>query len=87
MLATTPGASVARIEYTVIERRLMAVLADGRPHPVGELMACLHDDLGCPRNVAPHITRLRRKVRQRRQVIHCERAGDSAVYILLALPE
>ncbi len=58
--------------YTPTERRLLALLADGRPHSRAELHACLDDDLAAPRAIQFHVSRLRGKLRPAKQTVVCE---------------
>jgi hypothetical protein len=58
-------------DYTPTQRKILAVLSDRRPHSPAELFACLPDDLGSVRNIRPHLTRLRSKLRPRRDIV-CE---------------
>jgi hypothetical protein len=48
--------------FTATEARMLAVLGDGRAHAVGELLACLPDDLGTPQNVRVHVCAIRRRL-------------------------
>ncbi len=48
--------------FTPVQIKMMAVLADGRPHPIAELHACLADELGPMDNVYAHITGIRKKI-------------------------
>jgi DNA-binding CsgD family transcriptional regulator len=66
--------------YTPTQRKILAVLSDGRPHSREELFACLPDDLGSVSNVRAHLSILRRKLRGR--LIVCELHGRAAFYRL-----
>jgi hypothetical protein len=48
--------------FTPVERKMLAVLGDGRPHARPELHACLYDDLGTAANIRWHVMNLRRKL-------------------------
>lgn len=72
--------------YTPTQRRILAVLSDGRPHPYGDLIACLYDDQGTAANVQPHITYLRRKLKPLGQTILGVRVRGRHCYRLIALP-
>lgn len=50
-------------DFTPTQRRMLAVLRDGRDHTTAELAACLDDEQTGPRAVAVHLTHLRRKLR------------------------
>lgn len=50
-------------QYTPTERRMLAVLSDGRPHTTEELMACLYDELSERSAVKAMVFKLRRKLR------------------------
>lgn len=63
------GTAVA--EFTPTEQRMLALLADGQPHPRSMLRACLYDDAGAVSNIQPHLSRIRRKLRRRGEGIVC----------------
>ena len=58
--------------FTPTERAMLAVLSDGRPHPRGDLEACLPDALGSPANIHPHLTAIRKVLRPLGQDIICQ---------------
>ena len=60
------------MSWTLTEKKMLDVLRDGRPHSRQELHGCLHDDLGPLRNINQHISNLRRKIRERGEMIVCE---------------
>lgn len=69
--------------FTPTQRRLLQVLADGKPHTAAELFACLPDDLGEVTNVRSHLTELRKRLRGKGQEIACELVGRQAFYTLV----
>ena len=70
--------------WTPTQARLMEVLGDGEPHPRDELVACLEDEMSEWRNVAPHLTYLRKKLRPEQDVI-CQVVNRAFMYRLIAL--
>ena len=60
------------MDPTPTERRILALLADGRAHTRAELLALLSDDLGAPSNVRAHVSNLRRRLRPKGEEIVCE---------------
>lgn len=66
--------------FTPTERRILALLADGRPHPRRAIHRLLPDDLGPLSNVQPHISNLRAKLRDRGETIVCELARGYIAY-------
>ena len=66
------GNGTTSVHFTATEARMMGVLADGRSHHRSELQKCLFDDLGSPRNVHPHLSSIRKKLKARGEGILCE---------------
>jgi hypothetical protein len=58
--------------YTPVERRMLQLLADGKPHCQDEVKACLHDEQASLSNVRAHICRLRKKLVPLKQTIRTE---------------
>lgn len=59
------------VQYTPIERRILDVLADGKPHSVDELRKCLDDDLAGETALMFHIFRIRKKLKPYGQYVRC----------------
>jgi DNA-binding response OmpR family regulator len=57
--------------FTRTEKRLLAVLSDGKAHPRHELMACLNDELSERVVLRVHFSQLRKKLRPLGQDILC----------------
>lgn len=70
-------------ELTPTQRKLLRVLHDRRAHSAHELFRCLPDDLGAVSNVQPHLSRLRRVLRDRGQEIRCEQVNGRVTYRLI----
>jgi len=70
MITTEPRMNLS--EFTPVQRRMLEVLADGRPHTPLELHACLVDELGPVSNIKFHLTTIRKKLRPRGEDIICE---------------
>jgi hypothetical protein len=58
--------------FTPIQQCLLAVLSDGGPHEPVELLDCLGDPESGVKNLWPHLTYLRRKLRPSGEDIVCE---------------
>jgi hypothetical protein len=71
---------MATSAYTPTQRRMLRLLADGRPHPRAELKACLVDELGDWNNVQFHISRIRKRLRPKGQDILCVVANQQISY-------
>lgn len=59
-------------DFTPVQRKMLAVLSDGRPHKKTELHRCLYDELGESDNVFFHLSRMRKHLRPAGQDIICE---------------
>jgi hypothetical protein len=70
--------------WTPTQARIMEVLGDGKPHARDELVACLEDEMSEWRNVAPHLTAVRKKLRPSRDVI-CQVVNRAFMYRLVGL--
>ena len=57
--------------FTETEKKILLVLADGRPHRAEELMKCLTDELAEKYALWQHISRLRKKINPLGQDIVC----------------
>lgn len=74
--------------YTPTQRRILALLADGRPHPRQELLACLPDaELGSLATVRVHVCLLRRRLRASGEDILCVLHGSTLCYRQVRLLE
>lgn len=58
-------------ELSVIQRRMLAVLADGLPHTRDELKLCLWDDLASYKAIWAHLVKIRKVLRPRNEDILC----------------
>lgn len=72
-MATTNG-------FTPVERRMLAVFEDYKPHTREELRKCLNDDLGANCNIRPHILTLRRKLKPKGETIACDVLDGRRIY-------
>lgn len=63
-------------EFTPTEKRILNVLADGKPHEVEELRACLDDELAGETALMFHIFRIRKKLKPYGQYIRSLLAHD-----------
>ena len=59
-------------QLTPTQRRMLALLADGKPHCRQALHALLWDEHGRLSNIQPHLSHLRKFLRPHRQEIICE---------------
>lgn len=59
------------IDWTPTESRILAVLADGRPHSRAEILACLDDELAMPTAIFFHISNIRKKLAPFGQTVLC----------------
>jgi len=57
---------------TPTQRRMAALLADGKPHTRRELHALLWDEQGKLSNICEHLSRLRKIIRPQGEEIVCE---------------
>lgn len=48
--------------FTPTEKRILALLGDGKPHTKAEIVKCLYDDMGAECNIHVHIKHIRRKL-------------------------
>lgn len=48
--------------FTPTERRMVILLADGKPHTRRELHKCLVDELGPLVNIKPHLQAIKKKI-------------------------
>ncbi len=49
--------------FTPTQAAMLKVLSDGKSHTKEELHACLPDELGDKKNIRPHLTAIRKKLR------------------------
>lgn len=71
--------------FTPTQARMLAVLADGRPHTRKELHACLEDDLAALAAIKWHIKKLRKKLKPERKGIVCICEGWVYSYQLVGI--
>jgi DNA-binding CsgD family transcriptional regulator len=69
-----------------VERKMLDVLSDGKPHTPQELQACLWDEQGPLSTVRVHLTCLRKKLRPRGQDVAVQILGGRTTYTLVAVP-
>jgi hypothetical protein len=62
----------ADVEFTPVQRRILAVLSDGMPHRKQELHPCLNDDLATSNAIQVHISAMRKILRPKGEDIVCE---------------
>lgn len=73
-------------EFTPTEKRILAILSDGKPHTREELKTALWDELGSIQNLAARMTYLRRKLGRRGEGIAFTRTtGFLGTYTLVRL--
>lgn len=77
MSAVSLGPSLAAL--SAVQRRMLAVLADGLPHAKHELYACLWDDKSQMRAIFRHVTALRQALLPHGQTVVCELVNTRAV--------
>lgn len=65
-----------------VQRKMLRLLQDGKPHTVKELHDCLYDRLGLQRNIHTHLGHIRKLLRLHGQdVVHTVRDGVRYYYI------
>jgi hypothetical protein len=71
-------------KLTPIQKRMLAVLADGRKHPRQELWAALGDELAPISNIRFHLVSIRRALAPTGELIHVftEPNGDGKLHTL-----
>jgi hypothetical protein len=71
------------LQFTAQEKRILDMLADGRPHTMDELMGCLWDELTAKSSLIMAVCKIRAKLKPYHQYIHCieARNGTPAMYI------
>jgi hypothetical protein len=68
------------VYFTPVQKRMLAVLADGMPHSREELHACLDRTDGPLSNIQAHITHIRGKLRPKGHDIVCEMGNRTICY-------
>ena len=63
-----------------VAQRMLQVLADGLPHRIEDLHACLHEHDAPFANVHPHILTLRKMLRPKGEDIVCRTTGYDRRY-------
>jgi len=71
--------------FTPTQRRIVDALADGEVHDRDELVACIEDELAVWKNVSPHLTAIRKKLRLDRRDIICQVVNRRFMYRLVGL--
>lgn len=71
--------------YTPTQRKMLAVLSDGLPHPRAELHACLNDELQPHDHIHPHLDGIRKHIRPKGQDIICQLLNKRCCYRLIRL--
>ena len=66
--------------YTRIEMRILILLSDGLDHSRKELWGCLRDELAPLSNIQPHISTLKKKLREIGQDIVCVMSNKPISY-------
>ena len=56
------------VKFSTTQRKLMAILQDGKPHTTQELRTCIHDDLADGGALRTALTYLRRRLRPSRDI-------------------
>src|SRR5688572_9036537 len=51
------------VQLTPIQRRIVDLLKDGKPHYREDVLACLENEDATHRNLSPHLAYLRRRIR------------------------
>lgn len=75
------------LRLTPTQRRMLAVLKDGKPHLSNELHACLYDELADKKHgIRTHIYSLRKAVREQSREILCIQVGRATFYQIVHLP-
>lgn len=74
------------LDLTPTERRMYEVLSDGSLHSSHELHGCLLDDMGPVSNVKPHLTHLRKKLREHGLNITCVNGSGLPPHYYLSRP-
>ena len=62
-------------QMTPTQRRMLALLSDGKVHSKEEMHKCLCDELGRIENISPHVTHLRQQLRTVNRDLVCEHGG------------
>lgn len=68
------------MSFTPVQRRILEILSDGLPHTRFELHKCLNDELSPVRNIRPHLTAIRKKIRPHGEDILCEYIPHGTYY-------
>lgn len=68
--------------FTPVQRAIMDVLSDGKPHTKEELKSCLWDDMGVSKTVIIHISNIRKIIRPLGYIITIQVYRRTCSYIL-----
>lgn len=66
-----------------VQRKMLALLADGHGHTPKELHGCLVDEMGPLKNITPHLTSLRKKLRPHGEDVLCQEIEGQSWYRLV----
>lgn len=73
----SPSAAIASL--SPVQRRMLAVLADGEPHHKKELFDCLDDNLANPAAIKVHLSGIRKALKAHGHTVVCELVNLRAV--------
>lgn len=69
----TLSSILADVSFTPVQRKILAILADGEPHPSREMVGQVLDDpMSTKLNLSDHITSIRGKIKRFNHTIVCE---------------
>jgi hypothetical protein len=69
--------------FTPTQKRILAVLGDGKLHATSELMACLKDEMQPPAMISQHLNGIRRALRPEGKDVIYQRGEDRISYYRL----
>lgn len=67
-------------KFSILQQKILNVLANGKPHPRQELLDQMDDPLATFRNLNDHIYRLRKKLRPNGHDVICENVHRRICY-------
>lgn len=68
------------VHFTPQERRVLAVLADGKAHPLADLIPCLDDPLSSRVAIMMTVSNLRKKLERRGEMVLAEYRNRQCLY-------
>lgn len=83
------GSALAEVNFTEIQKRILYILADGKPHLITDMIAQVYPDdtEASRRNLTDHVSLLRIKLRPLHHEIICELIKRRTYYrYVLLLP-